>query len=108
MSHWKNVARAGMPPCDGETVYVGINEAGYACCFNLIDKRGWCVMRSPEDSQDQMSALRWWRVLHRPDVEHPKEQMRADFEAWVQDRGCDTDGAWSAWQACWNLLSAPQ
>jgi hypothetical protein len=30
--------------------------------------------------------------------------MRAAFMAWVKDRGCDTDGAWSAWQACWNLL----
>lgn len=27
------------------------------------------------------------------------EQMRAEFMAWVRDRGCDTDGAWSAWQA---------
>jgi hypothetical protein len=30
------------------------------------------------------------------------EQMRAEFKAWVQDRGCDTDGAWSAWCAAWN------
>jgi hypothetical protein len=65
---WRNVSRDGMPPCDGETVFVGINAAGYACCFNLIDKRGWCVMRSPEARQDQMSALKWWRVLDRPDV----------------------------------------
>lgn len=30
------------------------------------------------------------------------EQMRAEFYAWVRDQGCDTDGAWSAWQGCWN------
>lgn len=29
--------------------------------------------------------------------------MRKEFLAWVKDRGCDTDGAWSAWQAAWNL-----
>lgn len=27
------------------------------------------------------------------------EQERAAFFAWVADCGCDTDGAWSAWQA---------
>jgi hypothetical protein len=36
----------------------------------------------------------------------PQLDMRAEFQAWVQDRGCDSDGAWSAWQGCWNLLSA--
>lgn len=30
--------------------------------------------------------------------------MRAAFWEWVEDRGCDSDGAWSAWQGCWNLL----
>jgi predicted RNA-binding Zn-ribbon protein involved in translation (DUF1610 family) len=34
------------------------------------------------------------------------DEMRAEFNGWVNDRGCDTDGAWSAWQACWNLLHA--
>jgi hypothetical protein len=28
-----------------------------------------------------------------------QEAMRAEFMEWVKDRGCDTDGAWSAWQA---------
>lgn len=36
----------------------------------------------------------------------PDNGMRAEFHAWVKDRGCDTDGAWSAWQGCWNLLHA--
>ena len=34
------------------------------------------------------------------------EGMRAAFMAWVEDQGCDTDGAWSAWQGCWELLSS--
>lgn len=33
--------------------------------------------------------------------------MRAEFNAWVESQGCDTDGAWSAWQGCWNLLHTP-
>jgi hypothetical protein len=35
-----------------------------------------------------------------------QRDMRAEFMAWAQDQGCDTDGAWSAWQGCWNLLTA--
>lgn len=34
------------------------------------------------------------------------DKMRAEFWAWVREQGCDTDGAWSAWQGCWNLLTA--
>jgi hypothetical protein len=30
------------------------------------------------------------------------EQMRAEFWEWVDEQGCDTDGAWSAWQAAWD------
>jgi hypothetical protein len=30
-----------------------------------------------------------------------KERMRAEFFEWVDDCGCDTDGAWSAWQAAY-------
>lgn len=36
---------------------------------------------------------------------NPPPQMRAEFQAWVRDRGCDTGGAWSAWQGCWSLLT---
>jgi hypothetical protein len=28
-----------------------------------------------------------------------QDGSRAEFMEWVKDRGCDTDGAWSAWQA---------
>jgi len=33
-------------------------------------------------------------------------QMRAEFNAWVRDQGCDTDGAWSAWQGAWHRRGA--
>jgi hypothetical protein len=65
-----------MPPCDGETVYVGINTAGFACCFNEVTHDGVCSMQGPELSTVQMSGLRWWRVLDRPDS--AKESPVAD------------------------------
>jgi hypothetical protein len=63
---WCSVERDGIPPCDGETVYVGINSAGFACCFNQARPDGLCLMGSPECSTAQMSELRWWRMLDRP------------------------------------------
>jgi hypothetical protein len=36
----------------------------------------------------------------------PLGDMRAEFMAWVESQGCDTDGAWSAWQGCWNRLAS--
>lgn len=35
-----------------------------------------------------------------------KRRMRAEFFAWVRDQGCDTDGAWSAWQGAWDYREA--
>lgn len=31
------------------------------------------------------------------------KEMRAAFWAWVEDQGCDSDGAWSAWQGAYEL-----
>lgn len=66
--HWHHIDRNGMPLCDGETVFVGINSAGFACCFNQVRPDGLCLMGSPESSTAQMSELRWYRMLDRPDV----------------------------------------
>jgi hypothetical protein len=63
---WRNVMPDGMPPCDGETTFVGINTAGFACCFNEVTRDGVCSMNGPELSTVQMSGLEWWRVLDRP------------------------------------------
>ena len=39
MTHeWKRLKTDGHPPCDGEKIFVGINEAGYCGCFN---QHGW-------------------------------------------------------------------
>ncbi len=35
----------------------------------------------------------------------PLGTMRAEFNLWALHQGCDTDGAWSAWQAAWKLCS---
>jgi len=43
-------------------------------------------------------------IMSNPPSESPN--MRAEFEAWVKDCGCDTDGAWSAWCAAWNRRAA--
>ena len=55
-----------LPLCDGETVFIGINTAGYSACFNQIRPDGVCEMKSPEDVVELMSCLEWWRELGRP------------------------------------------
>ena len=55
-----------LPACDDERVYIGINSAGYVCCFNALDSRGQCVMESPESSVTQMSELTHWMPLPEP------------------------------------------
>ncbi len=62
---WRTVATNGYPPCDGHTTYIGINSAGYACCFNAMHD-GLCVMTTAEGSYRHMSDLRDWRLLERP------------------------------------------
>lgn len=63
---WKTVERDGVPPCNSETVYVGINTAGFSCCFNEVTQDGVCSMAGPELTTIQMSALRYWRELDLP------------------------------------------
>jgi hypothetical protein len=67
IAEWRN-ALLETPPCDGETVFIGINSAGFACCFNEVTRDGVCFMTGPEISTVQMSGLKWWRVLDRPDT----------------------------------------
>lgn len=55
-----------MPPVDGAIVFVGVNETGFACCFNAIYRGETCAMDSPEDSVDLMSGLAWWMPLPAP------------------------------------------
>lgn len=67
LSTWHSVELDGLPPCDGETVFVGINTAGFAACFNEVAHDRVCSMQGPEICTVQMSGLNWWRVLDRPD-----------------------------------------
>jgi|GEM_PF-2326032 len=62
---WKDVRIDGLPDCDGVTVYVGENEAGFIGCFNEMSGDA-CVMTTPESYDTVMSCLRYWRVQDRP------------------------------------------
>lgn len=62
---WRAVDADGPPPCDGHTTFIGINSAGYACCFNAM-RDGTCVMETADGAYPQMSDLRNWRLLDRP------------------------------------------
>jgi len=63
---WRSVAEDGLPPCDGETVFIGVNSAGFAACFNAMNPDGVCLMGGPESCTAQMSELRYWRRLDMP------------------------------------------
>lgn len=66
------------------------------------DRIRW-LSRAFEKERAANAALR--RAMQPMDPQAARAaaaDMRAEFEAWVRDRGCDTDGAWSAWQAAWN------
>ena len=36
-NEWTHIDK-GLPPCDSETVYVGINSAGYYACFTDVSE----------------------------------------------------------------------
>jgi len=63
--NWQRIEDAA-PPCDGETVFVGVNSAGFAACFNHMNPDDLCVMGGPESSTAQMSELKFWRLLDMP------------------------------------------
>lgn len=69
---WKRVATDGYPDCDCETVFVGINSAGFCGCFNSITgspKYSHCWYETAEDSVDIMSDLALWKPLAMPGSE---------------------------------------
>jgi hypothetical protein len=73
MSHWNNVEHDGLPPCDGTRIFIGINTAGYACCFNDIEESSVvaCHYVTAEESNCLMSSLLWWRELDWPNSPAP-------------------------------------
>jgi hypothetical protein len=70
VSHdWKTVERDGYPRYDQNITYIGINSAGFACCFTIVDVSEGddaCWMHTGEEHIRMMTDLRWWRVLDRP------------------------------------------
>ena len=54
------------PPCDGETMFIGENDAGYIACFNSLTDDGYCFHESAESSICVMSGLRHWKRVDLP------------------------------------------
>lgn len=70
---WNHVDEHGYPPCDSETVFVGMNSAGFCGCFNehgLMSNRNGhrsvCLYATPEGCEEVMTDLEWWAVLDTP------------------------------------------
>ena len=62
---WQDISTA-KPPCDGATMFIGENKAGYIACFNSLTDDGYCFHNDAESSICVMSGLRVWRRLDRP------------------------------------------
>ena len=64
---WKRVETNGFPYLDGETVYVGINDAGYWGCFNgyHADKRIY-IYNFAGETIEIMGNLKLWKCLRPP------------------------------------------
>lgn len=59
--------REMFPPCDGETIFVGINTAGFCGCFNNYDVAlDVCLYETAEECITVMSCLKWWDILDMP------------------------------------------
>ena len=69
LAEWTHVDN-GLPPCDGKTVFVGVNFLGSFVCFSgiLVTKKYGitCVYKKAE----VMYSLRRWKQL-----DMPKEQL---------------------------------
>ena len=64
-SGWIDV-KERMPSCDGETMFIGENDAGYIACFNELTPDGYCMHATAEGSICVMSGLRHWSRVNRP------------------------------------------
>lgn len=70
--NWHRVKTDGHPPCDSETIFVGINSSGYCGCFNAttpsIEQKQEinCWYETAEDTARVMEDLLWWKLLEMP------------------------------------------
>ena len=66
---WKILNIDGNPQCNGDTIFIGINEVGFCGCFNQIDIRNnifRCWYETPEENYYVMSYLKYWKVVEFP------------------------------------------
>lgn len=64
-----------------------------------------------EEMAREIEAVILAKLATPAEVQQGREALsdeRANFQAWVKDQGCDTDGAWSAWQGRAALAYPPQ
>lgn len=69
-----------LPACDGETMFIGENDAGYIACFNLLTDDGYCFHNDAETSICVMSGLRVWKRVDRPLPPSPAAEAPAERE----------------------------
>jgi hypothetical protein len=67
-SEWRTVGHDGLPTYQPEVTYIGINSAGFAACFTIVEPDGACWMNTGEEDICVMSELKWWRALDRPAI----------------------------------------
>lgn len=67
INDWKSVKKDGYPEGDEETIFVGINTAGFCGCFNWCSIYGECAYETAEATICIMDNLEYWKVLGRPD-----------------------------------------
>ena len=68
-NNWKRVDVDGYPTCDGDTIFIGVNELGFCGCFNQIEfKRAGdrCWYETPEENYIIMSYLKFWKLFEYP------------------------------------------
>ena len=69
-TEWTHIDK-GLPPIDGEKIFVGINSIGYCGCFNGygVYRRGvYCFYETAEERIEIMSGLTYWKLLDMPEV----------------------------------------
>jgi hypothetical protein len=63
---WHEVAKDGLPPIDGEAIFIGVNVNGYVGAFNDMNPDGLCLSGNPEGCTAVMSGLKYWAPYVSP------------------------------------------
>ena len=68
-TEWTHIDK-GLPPTDGEKVFVGVNSIGYCGCFNNLGVGNismYCFYETAEECLEIMSKLTYWKLLEMPE-----------------------------------------